>query len=81
MSGSVPIFVRLDPHRPAGPPTSSVGFTMGILRVHGVGAVGGRLVRLVSVAAASRGTQTCRGMGPGSKRNTTTIGYAHRSIN
>ena len=50
-------------------------------RMDGVGAVGGRHVRLVSVAAASRGTQTRRGMGLGNKRNTTTIGYARRSIN
>ena len=40
----------------------------------GVGAVGGRHVRLVSVAAASRGTQTRRGMGLGNKRK---IGRAH----
>ena len=46
----------------------------------GAGAVGGRLVRLISVATASQGTQVCRGMGPRAKCNMTIIGYTCRSI-
>ena len=47
----------------------------------GARAVGGHHVWLISVTTASQGTQVCRGMGPGNKHNTTTIGYAHQSIN